>query len=58
MDGMTIGRTKYSLMLSNEQIQKIIASSREIQSVFDEVVGFEVGADHSKHVQVIYYFIT
>ncbi len=45
-------------MLPQEQIQKLIFSSGEIQSVFDELVGFEVGEDPSQHIQVIYYFIT
>ncbi len=45
-------------MLPNEQIQKLLSSSLEIQSVFDEYVGFEVGEDQSQHIQVIYYFIT
>ncbi len=51
MDGMTIGRPKYSLMLPQRQIQKLLSSSPwEIQSVFDELVGFEVLEDNSKHV--------
>ncbi len=58
VDGMTIGRPKYSLMLPHGEIKKLIASSLEIQSVFDEFVGFDVRDDHSRHVQVIYYFIT